>query len=224
MGWLKRMLKSGIGRKALVGLSGLAIVGFLVVHLLGNLQLFSDPDPVTGKSAFNDYAHALHDQFWLPIAEYGLLAMFLLHIGLVIWLAVDNRKARGGQGYAVAAKKQKSGVLAFLASKTMVFSGLILLVFLAVHVWDFRLQHDEIGYNLQQHIEGTLANPLHGLLYVLGSLVVGFHLYHGIQSGFRSIGVHSAKYTPLIEKVGVALALIFGLGFASLPIYIMLTN
>jgi len=216
--WLVKTFKSHSGRKAIAALTGLAMVLFLIIHLLGNLQIFSS------SNAFNDYAKALHDGPLIIIGDVGLLIVFPLHVAMVIWLAIDNKKARGGQGYKVENTKQKRGLAAVLASKTTLYGGLLLLFFVAIHVWQFRLQHDEIGYEVREAVVDTLKTPIWGIFYAIGSLLTGWHLFHGIQAGFRSIGAYHPRYTPIIVKAGAGLAIIIALGFAAIPVWAMLTQ
>ena len=214
MSWLFRLFKSGIGRKVLVALSGLALVGFLIGHLTGNLLIYSGDN---GES-MNAYAQSLHELPGFMVIEIGLLVMFLLHISLVIWLTVENKRARGGQGYSGGATKQESGVLRFLSSKTMAISGLIVLAFLIVHIADFRMARGE-GLIYDQ-VTTKLQEPWRVTLYVLGSLLASWHVYHGFQSAFRSVGVNHNKYTPFLRTIGTLLSIAFAIGFASIPIWI----
>jgi len=214
--WLVKTFKSHSGRKAIAALTGLAMVLFLIIHLLGNLQIFSD------SNAFNDYAKALHDGPLIIIGDVGLLIAFPLHVAMVIWLALDNKKARGEQVYKVENTKQKRGFAAVLASKTTLYGGLLLLFFVVVHVWQFRLQHSEIGYDVRGAVIETLAMPHWGILYVVGSLLTGWHLFHGIQAAFRSIGAYHPRYTPIIVKAGLGLATVLALGFAAIPAWILI--
>ena len=86
--WLHRLLTSSVGRKLVMGFTGLALCGFLVVHLAGNLLLFR------GAEGYDKYAHMLHEQEWLPLAEVGLYVLFILHIYLAFSLTIDNWRAR----------------------------------------------------------------------------------------------------------------------------------
>jgi succinate dehydrogenase / fumarate reductase cytochrome b subunit len=223
LSWLTKTLTSGIGRKALVAITGLGLVLFLIVHLSGNLLIYSD------SPAFDAYAEGLHGMAIFPIAEWGLLTCAVAHVALVTWLTRDNRRACGrrarGTAYAMSGTKRPEKMRA-IASKTMMVTGLIVLVFLVVHVTDFRLRHAEIA-EARQSLRGviifTLSVPLHALLYLVGSLLVGFHLFHGIQSAVRSLGFYHPKYTPLIEKAGMGLGILLGLGFAAIPAWIVLT-
>lgn len=221
MSWFIKVFTSSIGKKVLVALSGLGLVGFLVGHLYGNLNV------LRGPAALDEYATHLHDLPGFPVIELGLLAMFLLHIPLVIMLARDNRAARGSR-YAVTASKRESGKAQSLASRMMKVSGLLLLIFLVIHVGDFRLErgefHGEGGSvsGLGVEVITTLQNPLMAIIYVIGSLLAAWHVFHGIQSAVRSLGFQNRKYTPYIEIGGYVLAVVLGLGFASLPIAVQL--
>ena len=189
-----------------------------VGHLTGNLLVFAGDD---GK-AMNDYAHTLHELPGFIAIEIGLLAMFVLHIVLVISLTMENRRARGGQGYVGGATKQTHGAIRFLSSKTMAISGLILLVFLVVHIADFRLARGE--GEIYDQVTGKLQVPWRMALYTVGSLLASWHVYHGFQSAFRSVGVSNKKYIPILKNIGTTLSVIFAIGFASIPVWIFVTG
>jgi len=217
LSWLTRTLTSASGRKMLAALTGLALVLFLIIHLLGNLQIFSDSE------AFNDYARALHAGPLIVIGDIGLLITFPLHIGLVIWLAADNRRARGDTRYKKS-KSKRDGWARALASKSALYGGLLLIVFVVIHVAQFRLKHDEMGGEVREAVIATLSQPMWAIFYVVGSLVTGWHVLHGFQAAFRSIGYHHGRYTPLLVKLGTGLGILLGLGFASIPIWIIATQ
>ena len=227
MSWLVKTFTTHTGRKFLAALTGLGVVLFLIVHLIGNSQLFSNSE------AFNEYAHNLHAGPLIVLGDVGLLIAFPLHITMVVWLAIDNKKARGATGYKVSATKQKRSFAAVLASKTTLYGGLVLLFFVVIHVWQFRLQHDAIANgtfgegvragDLRDAVIVTLSKPHWGLLYIIGSLVTGWHLFHGIQAAFRSIGAYHPRYTPIIVKAGAGLSVVLALGFASIPVWILLS-
>lgn len=227
MSWLVKTFTTHTGRKFLAALSGLGVVAFLIIHLIGNSQIFSSSE------AFNEYAHNLHSGPLIVLGDVGLLVAFPLHIAMVIWLAIDNKKARGAIGYKVSATKQKRNFAAVLASKTTLYGGLVLLFFVVIHVFQFRLQHDAISHgtfghgvdagDLREAVLVTLRMPHWALLYIIGSLVTGWHLFHGIQAAFRSMGAYHPRYTPIIVAGGAGLAAILAIGFASIPVWILLT-
>ena len=221
MNWFAQTFTSVAGRKLIAALTGIGLVLFLVVHLAGNLQIFSP------TSALNEYAKALHDGPLIVVGDVGLLVMFPLHILAVLSLARDNRAARGPQGYKVSGSKQTRGALAVLASKMTVIGGLLLMGFVAAHVWHFRLRHEEIeaaGGDLKADIVQQLSNPIWGVLYIVGSLLVGWHLFHGFQAAFRSLGVWHPRYTPLLTRLGAGLSLVLAVGFAAIPAWILFFN
>lgn len=226
MSWFTKTTSSTIGRKFFAGLSGLALVGFLVAHLVGNLQLF------VSAEAMNAYGHFLHKEIPAFLAiEYGLLAFFVVHIVFVIGVTLRNRAARP-QRYAVTASHRGGGASAW-ASRTMALSGITLLVFLVVHVLQLRMRgvwdvHPDAyaaaggaGEGIGYLVVDTLGNPLNALLYIVGSVLAGWHVFHGFQSAFRSLGANHSKYTPLVAKLGPALGLVIALGFCSFPVAIL---
>ena len=220
MNALKRIFDSTIGQKALVGLTGLALVGFLITHLAGNLLMYAGDD---GES-FNAYSQGLHDLGpLLYAAEIGLLVIFFAHLALVARLVLKQREAGGAGRYAVGNTKRASGAVGLKSSRTMAISGATLLVFIAVHIWDFRLQL-EPGTNLFEMVKTALKEPWRMGLYVVGSFLVGWHIFHGFQSAFRSLGLNHSAFTPVLSKVGAWLGVIFGLGFASFPLWIFFTQ
>lgn len=214
MNWLTKTATSTIGRKFFAGLSGLALVGFLIMHLAGNLSLF------VGSESVNHYAELLHVKipFFLAV-EFSLLGIFLVHMIFVMSAVLRNRAARQ-QRYAVGASKRGGGPSA-LASRMMALTGITLIVFIVVHVAQLRLRlfgpseaEQEIGFLLID----TLSQPGWAAMYIAGSLLAGWHVFHGFQSAFRSVGLGHQKYMPTIMKLGMVLGVSLGLAFAALPI------
>jgi succinate dehydrogenase / fumarate reductase cytochrome b subunit len=208
-------LASSIGRKVVLGLTGLLLVGFSAVHLFGNLNLVPPFGEADGSS-FVEYRDALHSiGVYLIVAEVGLLALFLCHVYLAFRLTLENWEARK-QRYAVRAD---CGAQTF-ASATMFYTGALVLGFLIKHVIDFRFdadyQADPFGV-----LARTLASPLHGTLYVLAMIALGVHLSHGFQSAFQTLGLtHPAYRTPL-RILGYAVAVALAAGFAMISLYFL---
>lgn len=224
--WAHRLIASSIGRKFVMGVTGLLLCGFLVGHLAGNLLLFS------GEHAFNKYAAFLHSMELLPLIELGLLLLFLAHIYLAFVTTLENREAR-----KIAYAKQESKIpdrsLAFPPSTWMFLSGAVVLGFVLLHLADLRMEvRPDINYakfvepgedessNKYQVVLMVLSNPLSRVIYIIGSVFLGFHLSHGFSSAFQSLGLNHPKYTPLIKAVGIVFAIVIGAGFASLPILV----
>jgi len=214
MNWLLRSLKSSIGRKVLMGVTGLSLWFYLVVHLAGNFAFF------WGADAFNGYAHFLES---LPIVrpvEVGLLLLFLVHIILGIILKVENNSARAGK-YAVRGSKKDNT----LTARTMIWSGLIILVFLLIHVNQFRLGNPEIVHGHKDYFSlevEVFQNVLYSAWYILAVIVLGFHVGHGFQSAFRSFGLSHSKYTPAIEWFSRIAAVLFAIAFGAIPLWVLL--
>lgn len=224
MNWLQQVFKTTIGKKYLVALTGFGLVGFIVAHLGGNLTLFASPE------AFNAYADALHHMEFLhlpllPLAEVGLLALFLGHILLTVSLWRDNKAARGKDKYVMQKSKQDSVIPWF--SARMLNTGLIVLAFLVIHVGSFRfpvfMEHFA-NETLYDRVVRSLANPWVAGFYILSALFLGGHLVHGIQSLFRSVGFHHEKITPAIEQASLVLGFALSFGFASLPLWLNYIN
>ena len=216
--WLIQVFTSSIGKKFLAALSGLALVGFCVSHLLGNLTLFTG-----GPSGLDAYAEDLHHLPGFVFAEIGLIGMFVLHIVLVVGLVMSNKAARASR-YAVSASKREDSASRSLASRTMKYSGMALLAFLILHILHFRLKRGEFhaadgsvsGLGLE--VIAVLSNPAFAAIYVAGSLLVAWHIFHGFQSAFRSVGFNHPKYRSLVELASAGIAGIIGLGFSLFPI------
>jgi succinate dehydrogenase / fumarate reductase cytochrome b subunit len=207
---LAAFLRSSIGRKLVMSLTGAALIAFVLVHLLGNLTLYADTD----GAAFNSYAHLLEVNPLLPLAEIGLTVLFVVHIGLGIRTALDNREARPTRYKDLAPHGNRT-----LASTTMIVTGLLVLVFLVVHLIDFRFAErhaDGLAYMVVQR----LATPLGAVVYLIGVVALGVHLWHAVQSVFQTLGLYHPRYRPMVVKAGWVLAVLVGLGFATFPLVI----
>ena len=214
--WFIRALSTSVGQKLVMGATGLLLCGFLTVHLAGNLLLFQ------GAEHYNKYAHKLHENELLPVAEAGLLVLFVLHIILAFSTTRMNTAARP-VGYREKQTKLVGSPFKVEPHNYMFLTGMIVLGFLLLHLsdmrlaeWKMRLPYDE-SMSPADHALMVLKDPISATVYILGSLVLGFHLLHGFQSAFRSLGLNHPKYTPFITKLGVLFAIVIGVGFASLP-------
>src|SRR5688500_15074775 len=136
LSWITRYLRSSIGQKQIVAITGLALVGFLIAHLAGNLQIFN---AFGGKAGFNAYAHKMMDLgpiLW--IMRIGLATMFLVHIGMAVSVQRQNWAARGPEAYRVI-RTRGGPSRRTLASQTMIYSGALVLVFVILHILTFTL-------------------------------------------------------------------------------------
>jgi len=203
---LCKIFGSSIGRKVMVALAGLALCGFLIVHLAGNLFFF------VGEGAFNHYAEAIANNKLLPAAEIALLVLFALHILVSLKLRWENKQARP-VGYE---KYQSKGGRSW-GSSTMTWTALLVLAFLIVHLKTFRFGNDDQG--LYALVMSWFKNPFYVAFYVIAMLGLGLHLSHGVQSAFQTLGLNHPKYTPAIRKLGFAFAFVICAGFASIPLW-----
>jgi len=214
-----RALTSSVGTKILIALTGLALVGFLVFHLAGNLLVFF------GRDAYNEHAHALISNPLIIPAELGLAAIFLLHILKAILNFTHNRAARP-EKYEV--KKWAGGPSRkSIGSTTMIVSGLVTLGFVILHLETFKYGPYYAAStpgmrDLYRLMIEVFHRPWYVVFYEICMVVVGLHLRHGISSAFQSLGLMPAAWTRWILQTGLALALLTAGGFVLIPIWIYL--
>lgn len=223
LGPIVKLLSTSVGQKILMACTGLALCGFLVAHLGGNLKLYA------GEQAFNDYAHALHSLGpLLAAAEIGLFATFALHIGLAISTASMNRLARQRE-YAL--KETKQGVFVLPgggASNWMVLTGMLVFVFLAMHITDMKLKAnpgvdyspsfnaENIPENEFRVVKSVLSTPLNAVVYFVGVFALGVHLSHGVRSALQTLGINHRRWNTLLSLAGYVFAWSIAGGFISL--------
>ena len=211
---------SSVGTKILIGLTGLALVIYLVIHIAGNLIIF------LGPAAFNKYAYTLEGNPLIPIIEIGLLAVFLVHIFKTVKMFMQNQSARPVRYQ----KKTRAGWPSrkSFASSTMILSGAWLLLFLVIHVRVFRYgpeyEWPAGGRDLYRLEMETFANPLTVAFYVASMLVVGSHLWHGASSAFQSLGVENGTWTPRLLVAGKVLAVAIAAGFIAIAVWAYVVN
>ena len=211
----RQAFSSSVGTKLLIALTGLALVGFLIFHLAGNLLLFWGPEK------YNEHAHALIANPLVVPAELGLLAIFLLHVVKAISNFLKNRRARP-LGYEV---KQWAGGPSrkSWASTTMIASGLITLVFVPLHLVTFKYgpYYEREGVrDLYRLLVEVFQSPGYVAFYVVTMTVIGLHLRHGVSSSLQSLGLIPASWTKAFLVAGIGLAAAVGGGFVLVPVYI----
>jgi succinate dehydrogenase / fumarate reductase, cytochrome b subunit len=215
------VFSSSVGTKILIGASGLFLVGYLIIHIAGNLLIFFGPQ------VFNRYAYNMEVRNpTLPILEILILIGFLIHIFKTIRMYLANAAARP----VSYVKKEGAGYTSrkSFASSTMIVSGLWLLLFLIIHVRVFRYGTEYPwpagGRDLYRLEMETFANPIVVVFYVLSMIVVGSHLWHGITSALQSIGADSAAVTPRLLVVGKAIAVLIAVGFIAIAVWAYVTQ
>jgi len=208
---------STISTKLLVGLTGLALFFYLIVHLGGNLLI------LLGATTYNGYAAMLLSNPLLVPVEIGLAAIFIIHIYETVAMWWDNRKARP-QRYV---RKEWAGNPSrkSIASSTMIYTGVVTLVFMVLHVRMFKYgdvplvgpDHQEDLFTL---VMTTFRDPLWVGFYELCLVLLGFHLWHGFASAFESLGLHFAGSNRGIVRLGKALAILIAGGFFFIPLWV----
>ncbi len=215
------LLSSDIGRKALMGLTGLLMIGFLIMHMAANLLVpFS-------KEAYNAYSHTLTSSpqiYLITLVELALLALFAGHFvtGIVVTL-----KNWGARPVAYQRKDPAGGPSRkSLASSTMIYTGLVMLAFVPLHlatfkygtVYEVATPTGEVRDLYRLAIE-VFRNPLQSAWYLIALALLGAHAWHGFGSGFESLGV---AHKVGLRRFGQALAVILMLGFMVVPVYVLL--
>lgn len=221
MKWLITLLTSSIGKKLVMAATGLFLCSFLVIHLLGNLSLLNDD----GGAAFNDYAYFMTHFLPIKLVSFGLYGSILLHAVLGILMYFKNRKARG-VGYKVKSSKDTTW-----ASRNMALLGTLLLAFIFIHMGDFfakmkmgelsMVMSEGLGHevsDLYTRVKIAFDSPMIVAIYIIGQIVLAAHLWHGFGSGFVTLGLNNKKYTPIVNFIGRAYAVIIPLGFILIPV------
>ncbi len=227
---------SSIGRKILMAVTGLVLISFVVGHLIGNLQVFQDPDHLNGYAQF---LHNLGPLLWA--ARIGLLVCVVIHIWAATVLTLENRAARGAEPYGV-----KQTIRATLASRTMRWTGLVVLAFIFYHLAHFTFGgadtknfKDNLKPYVMQHeyrvagfpVIGAGAKvpdvhsmvilgfqqPLISLFYIVAVGLLSFHLLHGFDSMFQSVGLRSSRWSGTLRTITIVFCALYFLGNLAIP-------
>ncbi|MEX2181215.1 MAG: succinate dehydrogenase cytochrome b subunit [Gemmatimonadaceae bacterium] len=214
MRWLRDFWASTIGKKVVMAVTGLGLVVFVVGHMAGNLQLF------LGADAFNSYAHslqALGPLLWMARAV--LLAAAVLHIISAVQLTAIARKARPDD-YA-----RRESIASTIASRTMRVGGVVLALFIVYHLMHFTVGAWHPAFSRG----GAYGNVILGfeswwvsLFYIVAMAFLGLHLFHGVWSGFRTLGIAKPSPAPLERRIALAVAITVWAGFTVIPVAVLL--
>jgi len=208
-----RFYESTIGKKAIMAVTGLILFGYLIAHMLGNLQIF------LGPAVINHYAETLHrNTLLLWTARTILLISVVLHIWASIQLSVIKNEARP-VGYV-----KRANVGSSWASRTMMLSGPIIAAFVIFHLLHLTTgtihRHFVELHPFENLVTGFLVVPF-ALIYIAAMVFIGFHLSHGIWSMFQSMGLSHPRYTPAIKKFASIFSWILTAGFISVPLAVL---
>jgi succinate dehydrogenase / fumarate reductase cytochrome b subunit len=209
------LFSSSVGTKILIGITGVALVLYLLIHIAGNMMVF------LGPAAFNKYAYTLEGNPLLPIIEIGLLLVFLIHIFKTVRMYLGNQGLRPVR----YARKKYAGPPSrkTVASSTMIVSGLWLVAFLIIHVKTFRFSEEQEwpagGRDLYLLEMQAFHNPLVVAFYVISMVIVGSHLWHGVSSAFQSLGLDKPAWTRFILPAGKTIAVLIAAGFIVIAVW-----
>jgi succinate dehydrogenase / fumarate reductase cytochrome b subunit len=228
MSWFTKFLVSSVGQKFIMSLTGLFLMLFLIVHLLGNLQLLSDD----GGDAFNAYSYLMTHNPLIKTVSYILYVSILLHAwqGIALWQ--QNKAARGAARYAVNHVRP-----AERTSRNMAWLGIVIFIFILLHMWQFWFQmkfgtlpavdvtaYDHPVKDLYTPVAEAFSNIFYVVFYVVSMVVIAFHLWHGFWSSFQTLGLNHVKYTPLIKIIGAIYTILIPAGFALIPVVFYLKH
>ncbi len=223
-----------------MALTGVVLIGFVVGHLVGNLQIFQDPDHING---YAEFLHTMGPMLW--VARIVIIAAVLLHVWAAVTLSIENYKARGNERYAV-----KHTIRATLASRLMKQTGLVVLAFLIYHIAHFTLgyaQQENFKDNLNTYVletdykvagftvvkEGTEVLDVHSMVvlgfqnvwvsafYIIAVGLLSYHLLHGFDSMFQTFGWRSGRWSPALRKLTIMFCLAYFLGNLAIPASIL---
>ncbi len=204
-----------------MGLTGLMLAGFVFTHMLGNLIII-----FVGSDAYNKYGHSITSNPLYPLIGPGLLGIFILHIITAISISWDNRKARPSKYIAGETKGEKAVPV---ASRTMVYTGGLLMAFLVSHLITFKY-----GTVYTTTVDGVemrdlarlffevFQSPVYVFWYVISLVGVALHLKHGFAAAFQSLGFWHPRYTPALKCLAALYGIVVAVGFISQPLYAFL--
>jgi succinate dehydrogenase / fumarate reductase cytochrome b subunit len=219
MDWFFKFIDSSVGKKLVMAVTGLFLYIYLIIHLIANLFILY-PD---NGNAFNAYTAFMSSNINIPIriVEIVLFLAIIYHIinGLRLWLI--NKKARGNNY-----KENNPSANSTFFSRFMVQSGVIILIFLIIHLRTFFIPH-KFGHPEETMYESAIiafSNTYYSLFYVIAMVLLAFHLIHGFQSGFQTLGLRHNKYTSFVKILGVLLSILICAGFALIPLYFIFSR
>ena len=213
------MLQHTVGRKILMAITGQGMVLFAIVHVLGNSSIFIGPN---GINAYAEHLHSLGPLVW--VFRLVMLTLLVIHVIYGIQTTLENNAAKP-QGYAVK-KNLRTG----FAAQNMIWTGLVLLAFLVYHLLHFTARVtpdivqavDSAGrYDVYKMVTSSFSHGLIAFVYVAAMVALCLHLFHGIQSFFQTMGWNNECTLPFFSKLGKALAVIFLIGYSSIPVFIL---
>jgi succinate dehydrogenase / fumarate reductase, cytochrome b subunit len=218
LGRAVRFYEAAIGKKVVMAVTGAILFGYVLAHLIGNLQIYAGPEQINNYSLF---LHSHPAALWL--ARVVLLAAVIFHIVASVQLWKLNRDARP-VGYT-----KRKHVPSSYAARTMVWSGPIIAAFVIFHVLHLTtgdivpLYPEDVtgGPDVYDNVVSGFQHPAISIFYIVAMVFLCMHLYHGLWSMFQSLGVGHPRYTPRLKKFAAIFAIFIGLGNISIPVSVM---
>ena len=211
---------SVIGKKLVMAVTGFILFGYVLVHMLANLQVFLPVRP-DGTPPLDYYAHQL--RAFPPLlwgARLVLLASVVLHI-LAAWQLTWLNKFQARASRYVRYTPSASDY----ASRTMVWSGPIIFFYVIYHLLDLTfgtVNPHFVEGSVYNNVVASFQNPVVSVFYIVANILLAIHLYHGVWSMFQTLGVSHPRYTPILKKASVLFAILIGAGFCSVPLAVMI--
>lgn len=219
--WPVQFYRSAVGKKWVMAITGLGLLGFVIAHMIGNLKMY------LGREDIDAYGHALRtllhpimpNELVLWILRLGLFAMLVAHIHAAATLTIMNKKAR-----PVGYQSPRQYVAVNFASKSMRYTGLIVFLYLIFHLLDLTIgttNPDFVEGRVYDNLVASMSRPAVAIVYILCNIAIAVHLFHGIWSVFQSMGLNNPRYNVARRWVAMALSGIILVGNVSFPIMIL---
>ena len=215
-----KFYNSSLGKKFITGVTGLGLSLFVLFHMTGNLVL------LTNTTAYNQLAHSINSLgIFLYLIEFILLGLVVFHVAIAISIQISKQQARlvNYDQLKTAGNPSKQSI----SSRTMILTGLILLVFLVLHILTFKfgVYYSTVINGIEMRDLSRLViekfqSPIYAFGYVGVMIFLGFHLRHGMWSAFQSIGTINARFSPLLYTIAFIFAVLIAVGFIILPLAI----
>lgn len=217
---LKRLFGSSIGRKIVVAITGLLLIGFVIGHMLGNFNMFFGRDEMNAYAAF---LKSIPGPLWT--ARIGLIVVFIVHIIIALKLKLENNAARP-VGY-----KKNNTQRASLASRFMAQTGLLILAFVIYHLLHFTLgqiepdgfalQDDQGRHDVYGMVVHSFSNPIIVASYVVAMFFLAMHLVHAVQSMLQTFGLTGERNRPTVNKISIGFAIFIFFGYTAIPVSVL---
>ena len=219
--WPIAFYRSAVGKKWVMAITGIVLMGYVFVHMLGNLKLYQGAHAI---NSYGEWLRALLYPFFprtvtLWLMRIGLIASFVLHIVAAAQLTAMNRKANAG-GY----RSKREWQAATAASRSMRWTGVIILLFLVFHLADFTwgfLDDDFVRGDIYRNVQASLGNAVPAAIYVIANIALGIHLWHGAWSMFQTMGLNNPRYNSWRKGFAMGFAAVVAIGNISFPLAVV---